>query len=229
MNFAPVAFQGQTFWNNLTLNFYQGNYTTGTTTWTNSVPGGPSATMNTGGFNKTTNGVTGINFSGTSNITLFTVSSGTWDNNAAGTLIIYMNITSTSNKSLWSKQTASSNGMGVDFTNNPLYLLRSPGSSNQVTTAANTSRGTHVYSFATNGGNDQQAQYYLDKVAPAMSFSTITNTTFSNGSPFRFGYFASGSWTDSPIQGVLNRIMFFNTKLDSGQIAQVVDYCTQNA
>lgn len=229
MIFAPIAYEGQKFWNNLTLNFYQGNYTANASTWANSVPGGPSATMLTGGFGITTNGVTGLNFSATTGTTaLFTVNSdGKWDNNPAGTLIIYMNITSTVNKTLWGKQTTSSNGMGVDFTNNPLYLMRAPGSGNQLQPTANTSRGTHVYSFATDGGNDQTAQYYLDKVAPAMTRSATTTTSFNNGFNFTFG--KANSWTDPTITGVLNRLLFFNKKLDSGEIAQVVDYCTQNA
>lgn len=223
MRFAPFGFESNSFWNTLTLNYWQGNYVASGTTWTNSVPGGPTATTTT--MSKVTFGVQTVH----TGITISTITSdGKWDANPAGTLVIYMNITDTINSSLWSKQTAGSNGMGVDFTNNPLYLMRAPGSGNQVQPTSNTSRGQHVYSFATDGGNDQSCQYYIDKVAPAMTRAATINTSFNNGKDLVIGYKSGGSWTDPSTAGVINRIMFFNSKLDSGQIAQVVDYCTQN-
>lgn len=231
MRFAPFGFENNVtssvLPSGLQWDLWQGNYTANASTWVSTANGTITATMLAGGFAKTTNGVTGLNFTGTTLQKLFTVPTGTWDSNAGGTLIIYMNITSTTNKDLWCKQTTSSNGMGVDFTNNPLYFVRAATSSNQITTTANTSRGTHVYSFATNGGNDQTAQYYLDKTAPTMSYSSTTNTSWNNGYDFIFGY--GYQWTDPSIQGVLNRIMFFNRKLSAAEVSQVVDYCTTNA
>jgi hypothetical protein len=234
MNFAPFAFQnivatgGGGLPAGLTLDLWQGNYTTGSTSWASSV-GGISASMLAGGFGKTTNGVTGLNFTGTTAQTLFTVTSASGAfPNAGGTLVIYMNITSTANKTFWGKQTSSGNGMGVDFTNNPLYLMRAPGSGQQVTPTSNTSRGTHVYTFATVGGtNDTTSQYYLDKTIPAMTRSATANTTFNNGYDFTFG--KANSWTDASIQGVLNRLMFFSRRLTDAEVSTVVDYCTTNA
>lgn len=232
MNFAPFAFENNIVTNplpsSLTLDLWQGNYTAGSSSWASSV-GGVSATMLNGGFQKTTNGVTGLNFTGTTVQTLFTISGsgGSVFTNAAGTIVIYMNITSTSNKTLWGKQNSGTNGMGVDFTNNPYYIIRTPTSSNEIRTTSTTSRGTNVYTFATAGGNDQTCQLYLNKTKPAMTRSASLGTNWNNGYDFTFG--KASSWADPSIQGVLNRLMFFNTKLTDAEVSQVVDYCTANA
>jgi hypothetical protein len=235
MNFAPFAYLQQVVSagppsplpSGLTIDLWQGNYTANASTWASSV-GGFNATMLAGGFGKTTNGVTGLNFTGTTAQTLFTIASSTGAfPNAGGTIVLYMNITSTTNKTLWGKQTANNNGMGTLFSNNPYYFLRTPGSSNEIRTTATTSRGTNVYTFATDGGNDQTCQYYLNKVKPAMTRSATLGTNWNNGYDFLFG--RASSWTDPSIQGVLNRLLFFSRKLTDAEVEQVVDYCVANA
>jgi hypothetical protein len=240
MNFSPFAFQNQGVTappsplpSGLVVNLWQGDYTAGSTTWTNSAPGSTAtvSAIPSGGYTKN---ATGLVFSGSTRQTLFQINSdGVWDSNAAWTVVINMHITSTSNRNLWGKQSVSSNGMGILFTNNPFYLMRAPGSSQQVTTTATTLRGArYVYTMATNGGIglavNLSAQYYVNKTKPTMSIANnaSTNLAFNNTRNFTFGN--CQSFTDPQINGFLNRLLIFNKQLSDAEVNQVVDYCDAN-
>ena len=235
MRFAPFAFENPDLFQGLTINLWQGNYTANSTTWNNLQPYA-NATMATGGFGKTTNVITGLNFTGTTSTTLFTINSdGIWDALSPWTIMIYMNITSTVNKGFWHKSSSSTNGMSTAFFNNPYYALRAPTATQQVNQAAITVRGTNVYTYVADGlvgvPSASTVQYWLNKTAPAMTYvnaNASTDLRWNNGFQFKFGY-AAANITDPPIQGVLNRVLIWNRKLNPQEIAQAVDYCTNNA
>ena len=209
----------------LTVHLYHGNYVAGSTSWTNLASSTATVTMRTGGFTKEADGVT---INGSTRDIMFTIpSDGVWDNTSGYTIITNMIVRSTNNRTFWSKQSTSTNGMGVDFTNNPLIILRGSASSNQIYTTNTVTRdGTmKMYSFATNGGAD--GVYYQNSTALATTISaTVPNNFWNNGYPFRFGY--SFQWTDPAINCVLNRMMIFNRKLSAAEITQVYNYVAAN-
>ena len=239
MNFSPFSFLQQEVSSvppsplpsGLTVNLWQGDYVDGSTTWTNSAPGSTAVVSGipAGGYTKN---ATGLVFTGTTRQTLFQINSdGVWDAQSGWTVVINMHITSTTNKNLWGKQSTNTNGIGVLFTNNPFYLARCPGSSQQISTTATTLRGArYVYTAACNGGTAAgiTAQWYVNKTKPAMSVTNNASaiTTFNNTRNFTFGN--CQSFTDPSITGFLNRLLIFNRQLTDAEVDQVVDYCDAN-
>jgi hypothetical protein len=233
MNFAPFAYrQGivsaappSPFPSGLTVNLWQGNYTAGSTSWTNDAPGSTAvvSAIPIGGYTKN---ATGVVFSGTTRSILFQINSdGVWDSTTAYTIISYMHVTSTTNKTFWGKQSTNSNGMGVDFTNNPLIIMRAPGSGQQIFTTSNTTRGSlKSYAFTSTGNTN--GQYYLDSSSVATTVNTTTTNFWNNTRNFTFGY--SFQWTDPSIQCFLNRLLIFNRALSGAEISSVYTYINAN-
>lgn len=217
--YAPFAYESPV-WSYMTLNLWRGNYIANAGAWANDVPAYPLNAVMNGGFS---NSARGVFFNTATRAQLFTIPTGTWDNNAAGTLVIHMEVTSTTNKTMWGKQTASTNGMAVDFTNNPIYAMRAPSSSQGISATVN--RGTsRLYSVGTNGGAD--GVLYQDKTLLTSTFTATGSMSWNNGYNFTFGY--GFSWTDASITGYLSRLLFFNKKLTQAEVAQVYDFCFAN-
>lgn len=233
MNFSPFSFLQQQvsaappspFPSGLTVNLWQGNYTAGSTSWTNDAPGSTAvvSAIPVGGYTKN---ATGVVFSGTTRSILFQINSdGVWDSNAGYTIISYMHVTSTTNKTFWGKQSTNSNGMGVDFTNNPLIIMRAPGSSQQIATTNLTTRGSlKSYGFTSTGNTN--GQYYLDGSSVATTVNTTTTNFWNNTRNFTFGY--SFQWTDPSIQCYLNRLLIFNRALTGTEMSDVYTYINAN-
>jgi hypothetical protein len=234
MNFAPVAFQGQTFWNNLVVNLWQGNYTANSTTWDNLVPGGVQPTsLPSTGFTKN---ATGVIMRGVNNSSYFTLptsvagSNGSWDTQPNWTIVTYGNITGTTNQMWWRKQSSGSNGHATLYSNNPICFVRAPGSSNQIYTTGNvTGRGSlTAYSFVYSGVS--QGLWYVNKVSQATT--NQSSATANLNAPYDFIWAGNGttsSWgSNAALQIQLNRLLIFNKPLDGGELGQVIDFCTQN-
>jgi hypothetical protein len=237
MNFAPFAFQQQVptgpapspFPSGLTVNLWQGNYTAGSTTWVNDAPGSTAvaSSLPSTGFTKTSIGL--VLNSSTRTRYFRILSDGIWDSASAYTIIFYMKVNSTNNRTFWSKQSAANTGMAVNFTNNPFILMRAWGSSNQISTASTVTRGSLTsYGFASNsGGTLANNQYYINSspVGTTVQASILSNR-WDNGFPFIVGY--SDQFSDASILCELNRLLIFNRKLTDAEMSQCFTYMNAN-
>ena len=136
MRFSPFAFIGNKNIPNylpsgVVVNLWQGNFVNSGTTWTNLVSGNQNATSVKPMVKQTINNVTGVYSNNTTSPWFKILHDGIWDASSGYTIMTYMYIlptgTTTTNYSLWGKQTSSTNGFGLIFTNQPYLQQRKIG------------------------------------------------------------------------------------------------------